>query len=60
MPLGKPLPSVRHRRTERPWGDANREPQERVKYLLAHLTIEEKISQLVGLWVVPVTVTPHR
>jgi beta-xylosidase len=35
----------------RPWGDTNFEPQTRVKYLIANMTIEEKISQLVGLWV---------
>jgi beta-xylosidase len=35
----------------RPWGDLTRDPHERVEYLLTHMTINEKISQLVGLWV---------
>jgi len=35
----------------RPWGDPTRDPHERVEYLLTHMTINEKISQLVGLWV---------
>lgn len=33
------------------WGDPNRDPGVRVEYLLAHMTIAEKTSQLVGLWV---------
>ena len=37
--------------TERPWADPNRQPSERVDYLLKHMTVAEKISQLVGLWV---------
>src|SRR5664280_88461 len=37
--------------SERPWGDPLREPGERVDYLLKHMTVKEKISQLVGLWV---------
>jgi len=36
---------------ERSWGDPNREPRERVEYPLEHMTIEERISRLVGLWV---------
>lgn len=36
---------------ERSWGDPNREPRERVEYALEHMTIEERISRLVGLWV---------
>jgi len=49
---------------ERPWSDPKREPQERVDFLLAHMTITEKISQLVGLWVgadsVGSGVAPHQ
>src|SRR5664280_1263155 len=37
--------------SERPWGDPLREPGARVDYLLKHMTVKEKISQLVGLWV---------
>jgi hypothetical protein len=37
--------------THRPWGDPGREPLERVDYLIARMTVKEKISQLVGLWV---------
>jgi len=35
----------------RPWGDTKRDPHERVQYLLDHMTVDEKLSQLVGLWV---------
>ena len=38
-------------RAGRPWQDPNRDPRERVDYLLERMTIEEKLSQLVGLWV---------
>jgi beta-xylosidase len=48
----------------RPWGDSKREPHERVAYLVEHMTIKEKISQLVGLWVgadsAHVGVSPHQ
>jgi beta-xylosidase len=52
----RPLPNDALRqadptRAERPWSDPKRQPQERVAFLLAHMTIAEKISQLVGLWV---------
>ncbi len=33
------------------WQDTHRSPAERARLLLAELTLEEKISQLVGLWV---------
>jgi len=50
--------------TERPWGDPDRDPRERVAYLLEHMTMEEKTSQLVGLWVGAdssgVGVAPHQ
>ena len=37
--------------SERSWGDPLREPGERVDFLLKHMTVKEKVSQLVGLWV---------
>ncbi len=34
-----------------PWRDPARPAEERVEYLVAHMTLEEKVAQLVGLWV---------
>lgn len=33
------------------WQDPNRDPQDRVDHLVAQMTLAEKVSQLVGLWV---------
>ncbi|GAB2624486.1 glycoside hydrolase family 3 N-terminal domain-containing protein [Pseudactinotalea suaedae] len=37
--------------TSSPWHDQHRSPAERAALLLAEMTLEEKLSQLVGLWV---------
>lgn len=39
------------RPTRHPWQDGNRSAEQRATALLAELTLEEKLSQLVGLWV---------
>ena len=35
----------------RVWQDVTRTPDERVEHLVEHLTLEEKVAQLVGVWV---------
>lgn len=44
---------LRHQEEEapRPWHDISRSPSERASALLAEMTLSEKTSQLVGLWV---------
>ena len=38
-------------RTDRAWQDSSRTADERAVALIAELTLEEKLAQLVGVWV---------
>jgi beta-xylosidase len=61
-------PDVKPRRDVKPapgpWHDASRPPDERVRALVAEMTLEEKVSQLYGIWVgmdaSPGEMAPHQ
>ena len=48
---GAPVPEGDEVSAERPWADTSRPLAERVESLLAEMTLEEKLAQLVGVWV---------